>query len=234
VRQFVAVALLAGCDSLWGITRLPPAGDALDGSRAPDAPPVCQPQVIHDDFTGTRLCADWGTPSGLSATEGGGMLVIAPDPNVGGSQGGCFSNAPVAFGDDGVFIKVDSVVAQTGDGMGGTYMFFTVRDPVPSDAVTLELAIGGSEIKASAAAMTVGMLPYDTSRAMWWRIRPDRALPGVAGDMSTDGFTWQTIGRAAGTIPTSVMLEFTAGEYGAGLADPGTAIIEDFNICPSS
>src|SRR3569833_2165232 len=87
---------------------------------APDA--ACQPQIIHDDFTGTKLCGNWGIPSGLAATEGGGMFVIAPLPNTGGSQGGCFAAAPVAFGDDGIFIEVTSVLAQPGDGQGVSYL----------------------------------------------------------------------------------------------------------------
>jgi hypothetical protein len=235
VRLFVAVALLAGCDSLWGITRLVPASDAapepIDGAPIDAA---CAPQIIHDDFTSTKLCSNWGTPSGLSATEGGGMLVIAPEPNVGGSQGGCFAAAPLVFGDQGVFIKVTSVLEQYGDGMGGSYMFFTVRSPDPSDAVTLTLSVAGDTIEAGSAMQTVGTAAYDPVQPKWWRIRPDRDLPGIVGEMSPDGFTWQRIGSASGTLPTSVIVEFTAGTYGAGLPDPGMAIIEDFNVCPGA
>src|SRR3569832_1890660 len=86
VRFFVALALLAGCDALWGLRRLDPAPDGpIDGALAPDA--ACQPQIIHDDFTGTKLCGTWGNPSGLAATEGGGMFGGAPRPDAGGAQG---------------------------------------------------------------------------------------------------------------------------------------------------
>ena len=235
VRLFVALALLAGCDQLWGITRLQPASDATVAIDAVPADAACQPQVIHDDFTGTQLCDHWGTPSGLDAVEGGGMLLIAPQPNTGGSQGGCFSAAPVAFGDDGIFIKVASVVAQDGDGSGGSYMFFTIYSPVPADAATIQLSIGANRLAAVAPNnVTEGSVAYDPDQMKWWRLRPDHDLPGVAADVSPNGFTWQTIGRAPGTIPTSVIVQFTAGTYGNGLADPGKAAIEDFNVCPSS
>jgi hypothetical protein len=230
VRLFVAVALLAGCDSLWGLTRI---GPPVDASRSGDAPPMtCQPQVIHDDFTGTQLCDHWGTPSGLAASEGGGMLVIAPAPNTGGSQGGCFTAEPVAFGDDGIFIKVVSILDQNGDGNGGAYTFFRITSVAPGDAPSLQLSVGGATLQASSGTSMLGAVPYDTTQTTWWRIRPDRELPGVTGDVSVDGHAWQTIGRAPGTIPTSVTLEFTAGTYGAGLPAPGTMVIEDFNVCP--
>src|SRR3954467_14804141 len=118
VRLFVILALLAGCDSLWGITRISPATDGSPPVDSTSIDAACQPQVIHDDFTGTKLCGNWGTPSGLDATEGGGMLVIAPIANTGGSQGGCFTAAPTAFGSDGIFIKVVSVLDQSGTGNG--------------------------------------------------------------------------------------------------------------------
>jgi hypothetical protein len=232
VRLFVTLALVAGCDSLWGITRISPA---TDGAPPVDSTPIdatCQPQIIHDDFTGTKLCGTWGTPSGLDATEGGGMLVIAPIANTGGSQGGCFTTAPTAFGRDGIFIKVVSVLDQAGTGNGGSYTFFRISSPTPVDGVTLQLSVAGNQIQAATGTTSVGTTAYDTSRAAWWRIRPDDDLPGVAGDFSVDGLTWQTIGRTAGRVPTSVTLEFTAGTYGAGLPDPGQMVIEDFNICP--
>jgi len=233
VRFFVALALLAGCDALWGLRRLDPAPDGpSDGALAPDA--ACQPQIIHDDFTGTKLCGNWGIPSGLAATEGGGMFVIAPQPNTGGSQGGCFAAAPVAFGDDGLFLEVTSVLAQQGDGQGGSYMFFTIHTPTPADAVTLQISLGGNHLSAlTPDNATTGTVPYDPAQMKWWRLRPDRALPGVVADVSANGFVWQTLGQVAGTVPASVIVEFTAGTYGSGLPDPGKAILENFNVCPS-
>src|SRR3569832_1301907 len=110
VRLLVALALLAACDALWGLRRLEPAPDGpSDGALAPDA--ACQPQIIHDDFTGTKLCGNWGIQNDLATTEGGGMFVIAPQPNTGGSQGGCFAAAPVAFGDDSNNNEETSVLA---------------------------------------------------------------------------------------------------------------------------
>lgn len=234
VRLFVALALLAGCDSLWGITRIGPASDAAPVIDVTALDAACQPQIIHDDFTGTQLCDHWGTPSGLAATEGGGMFVIAPEPNTGGSQGGCFAAEPAAFGDDGIFIKVVSILDQSGDGNGGSYTFFRISSPTPADGATLTLSVGGDKIQAATGMMPLGAMTYDTSTPTWWRIRPDHDLPGVAGDVSTDGHTWQTVGRAPGAIPTAVTLEFTAGTYGMGLADPGQMVIEDFNVCPSA
>jgi len=232
VRFCVALALLAGCDSLWGITRLLPS---TDGGTPIDAVVGCQPQIIHDDFTGTQLCDHWGTPSGLEATEGGGMLAIAPLPNTGGSQGGCFAAAPVAFGDDGVFIKVVSVVTQSGDANGGSYMFFKIDTPAPAGAATIQLSIGSNKLSAVGPGNTIaGSAAYDPAQMKWWRLRPDHGLGGVTADASPDGVTWQTIGSVPGTIPTSVIVEFTAGTYGVGLPIPGKTIIEDFNVCPSA
>src|SRR3569623_1841040 len=76
VRFFVALALLAGCDALWGLRRLDPAPDGpIDGALAPDA--ACQPQIIHDDFTGTKLCGNWGICSGVEGYEVCGMCGMA-------------------------------------------------------------------------------------------------------------------------------------------------------------
>jgi hypothetical protein len=54
----------------------------------------------------------------------------------------------------------------------------------------------------------------------------------VVAEVSPDGLGWHTLATATGTVPASVRVEFTAGEYGQGIADPGTAVFQDFNICP--
>jgi hypothetical protein len=240
MRAHCIVALLAsGCDLVFGAKPLAPPSDAASLDAVPDAPPdappdarTCQPQLIHDDFTGTSLCDGWGTPTGLAAMEGGGMLAITPVASTPGSQGGCFSSTPVAFGPDGVFLQVTTIVNEAdNNGSGGTFIFFQTRSPTPGNGVTLNMSVGGSMLSVQAGSTTAAA-PYDPIAMRWWRIRPVPELPAVVGEVSPDGLTWQTILSAPGPVPTSVTLEFTSGEYGNGVPAPGTTTIEGFNICP--
>ncbi len=215
---------------MFGLKQLPP----IDA-----APPIdafaCITQTIHDDFSGSAPCDDWGSPTSIpldAGVSGNGMFVITPVANT-GSQGGCIARAPVAFGGGGLFVKVAPALDPLHEsGMtGGTFLFFRTT-AVTSGDVALTISEGGSQIDVAVTGSptTTSSTPYDPVAMLWWRIRPD--VGAVVAETSPDGFTWQPLATVAGPVPVSVGVEFTAGEYAVGIPDPGTAVFEDFNICP--
>ncbi len=160
------------------------------------------------------------------ATEGQGMFVVAPPPNVGAESAGCTTATATAMPPLGVFIEVSSALAMTS---GACFMSFR--------ALTQDTGIGGQLVlqygKLGLSDPMVGVdvidPPYDPVAMRWWRLRP--IAGGIVGEVSRDGVSWQVLGTIQGTPAAQVTIDFTAA---CGIANPapGMAVFQSFDLCP--
>ena len=225
MRPWLAVMLLlAACQRVFKLDEVPPIGDGGADATADGSGSACPTSGPRDDFSGIEPCAVWGTvvkDPQVAVQSGQGTLRVLIDAQ--GGQGGCMLNGALTLTADGIFIEVPQPLDT-----GSAYTVFHAFAQTPGDAsATIFAANGGVVLFDENARANVSAAMPDT-QARWWRLRAIQG--GIAGDLSSDGKTWTSVGAVPGTVgPVAVYLQ-------AGVTTPndptGIATFAHFDECP--
>lgn len=217
----LALLLIAGC-----LTKPPPPldGDAGIDGDAPVAP-MCTTPPVRDDFddTFTTPCGEGFSDVDPSSTitRSGGILEMAVAAGV-TTSASCSWNTRF---DDGAFIEVRRTL-----GAGATFTLIQVS--VGDLAVGIK-AVGDSQLvmfDTAASPQELIELTYVRSDMRWWRIRPEAGV--VLGEYSADGRRWKRLATSLTPAPTAAtQVHLNAGAF-APLANPASAELDNFNVCP--
>ena len=226
-RHVVITLALAGCNQIFGISAASPLPDA---PASIDAPPCAVP-VFTDSFDVGPPCSSWAFPDMTTATVSvaNGQLVIAPEPDMGVTRGGCISQATMPFGESGAFFQVTSTV---GD---GEYKFADVD----FDHYTTTITWGGSltftradNNDLTAPPIMIAATTFDAQRTSWARVRPSSDRSQMIAEIASDGSTWVQLGIDDFAAPQMVGIQILGGTFQS--EDVPTPITFDgFDVCPS-
>ena len=209
VRLVLALAILSGCDVVFGLER------NEEGEQS-ERPAFCD-LALFDDFETNGLACVWGVTFEEGVSQHDSVLEV----RLTGTRpvfAGCTAFRGYALTERGVFLKISSPLR-----VDTAYTALGVRGMTQGTS-SFKLAFDGS---TDFYVNNVLKGSRDGEPLPWWRIRHEGA--NVIAEVSADAMTWETIANKPTTIPPTVAIDIGAGINAA--SSPGSATFDTFGIC---
>ncbi|HEY5926863.1 MAG TPA: hypothetical protein VIV11_34490 [Kofleriaceae bacterium] len=221
LRPIVIAGLLAGCDVVWSVDRVPP--------RPPDAPPP--PCSITDDFTGMQLATTWSEHSGgamFTITQDDELKLGLPVLAMPGEASVLYTRAFDMVGGS-IEVEVPQVVNRSGNIENYIRLRKTGDD---GNNYTIRYGDGELAFRVRVNSADQGQTRlYDAINHRFWRISNEGENVVFSTRATTDD-EW-FVQRSSSAVHRFDNLEImlAAGSYETGAQDPGLAIYDTFKLC---
>jgi len=210
--------ITCGADGLCGAF---PGGDGGGGG-------ACVDGDMPETFAGGAACEPWGsaTTDGAMTVEQGGSLVVAPEPNMAITFGGCVSHEAVDLS-GGVFVEVSGTLPASAP---SAYTVFNLYNPVDgASPFAMNMVVHAGTLTAYLDDVSRMDATYDAVTMRWWRMRP--AGGDILFETAPDGLDWSLLVAVPAQPIDAAVVNVGAGTNEAEPA-PGAARFGGVNVCP--